>query len=106
MSIMKQKIQFGEQTSVIFQCNCGEDTYLNVERFDWREGEFDYHVSVSNQPGLLSDRLKTAWRALRGQRHAVSSHVLLSPEQFEDLLTELQQEVLAKKANEQAVPDI
>lgn len=73
MSKIDQTIQ-GNMDSHIFKCYCGENSYLEIVR-DFEDDQ--RYISITMHPTRLKERLKLAWKALRGLEFSVSNEVVI-----------------------------
>lgn len=92
MSKMTQDSQGGERQVLIYQCYCGEDSYLTIEKAKWEHLPGEYLVSITMRPSTLRNRLSCAWKALRGLEFSGSNHQILSQKQIKEMVAELTQE--------------
>jgi len=85
MTELKQKIQF-ENKSEVFKCYCGENSYLE---FIYDKEDDQYYVTITLQPTRLLERLKLAWKALRGLEFSSANEVVIDGEDFRKYLKEV-----------------
>jgi hypothetical protein len=76
----------GRLDSYIFKCYCGEDSYLEVMQ-NPDDGEF--YISITQHPTRLLERLKMAWKALRGIEFTSSNEVILLEKDANKLIVAL-----------------
>lgn len=73
MTKIDQSIQGGLPT-YIFKCYCGEDSYLEVMQ---DPDDRELYISITQRPTRLRERLKLAWKALRGLEFTNAGDVIL-----------------------------
>lgn len=85
MSNIEQKIQF-DGKSEIFKCYCGEHSYLEVT---YDRVDDQYYVSITLHPTRFLERLKLAWKALRGIEFSSSNEVVIDGPDFRKYIKEI-----------------
>lgn len=78
MTKIEQKIQF-DSHSEVFKCYCGENSYLE---FIYDKDDDQYYVNITIHPTRLLERLKLAWKALRGLEFSTSNEVIVDGPDF------------------------
>lgn len=91
MTKLAETIQ-GNLETHIFKCYCGEDSYLEVMQ-DSEDKEF--YISITMHPTSISERIKAAWKALRGLEFSASNTVIILEEDADKLAA-----ALTKRGNE------
>lgn len=86
MTKIKEKTQFKDLEINIFRCWCGESSYLEVVK-DVEDG--DIYVTITKYPTRLLERLKTAYKALRGIEFDATNSVMIAKEDVSKLVKAL-----------------
>lgn len=86
MTKLKESTQFKDLETSIFKCWCGESSYLEVVK-DVDDG--DIYVTISKYPTKLLERLKTAYKALRGIEFDSTNSVMIAKEDVIKLIRAL-----------------
>jgi hypothetical protein len=82
MSKVEQLIQ-GNMEYHIFRCYCGECSYLSIIQ----DSEDDQiYIEITLHPTRLTERLKLAWKALRGLEFLASNEVIIDGSDAEKLI--------------------
>ena len=82
MTEIKQFTQGKLGNEHIFQCYCGEDSYLNVTH-DEEDNQFYFDITLA--PSRLPERIKRAWQALRGLEFGCSNEVIIDGSDIKEL---------------------
>lgn len=85
MTKINQTIQ-GNMDSSIFKCYCGENSYLEVIK-DPEDKQI--YISITLRPTRLRERLKLAYRALRGLEFTSSNEVVIDGDDIKELIKAL-----------------
>lgn len=82
MTKINQTIQ-GNLETHIFKCYCGENSYLEVMK---DTDDKQIYINITLHPTRLSERLKLAWRALRGLEFSASNEVVIDGKDIGSLI--------------------
>lgn len=86
MTRLREKTQLKYTTTSIFKCWCGENSYLDITKD--KIGDY-ICITITQNPTTVSDRIKMAWKCLRGLEFSSSNSVLISEQNIENLVKEL-----------------
>lgn len=70
----------------IYKCWCGEDSYLQVARDD---EDKQFYISITVHPTRFLERLRMAWKALRGIEFTASNEVIVDFQDAKELTAAL-----------------
>ncbi len=86
MTKLTEKTQFNFAETNIFKCWCGENSYLDITK-DLDDG--DIYITITQYPTRLLERVKMAYKALRGIEFTSSNSVMLAQEDIKKLIKSL-----------------
>lgn len=86
MTKLKESTQFKDLETSIFKCWCGEVSYLEIVR-DVEDG--DIYVTITKHPTRLLERLRSAYKALRGIEFDATNSVMIAKEDIAALIKAL-----------------
>lgn len=94
MSRVDQLIQ-GNIPLDVFRCYCGESSYLEIMH-DAEDDQFYIYITLS--PTRLKERLRLAWKALRGIEFLASNEVIIDGSDIEKVAAALSPQPQLKQA--------
>lgn len=77
----------GDLPTYIFKCYCGENSYLEIMQ-DPEDKEL--YISITQHPTRLRERLKLAWKALRGLEFTAAGDIILLDDDVKKLIKALE----------------
>jgi hypothetical protein len=92
---VSKPVFYKDDDTVFVQCDCHAHHYLQVWKdYFGNEGDLKFvHFMLVGRPHTLRERLKGAWRALRGQQYSISDDVIVrGSEWLPDLVAFLQED--------------
>lgn len=98
MTRLDQKIQ-GDMETHVFKCYCGEDSYLVVTK-DSKDDQL--YISITKHPTRLVERLKLAWKSLRGLEFTTTNEVIIDGSDADNLALALTSNQSEKARSEEA----